>query len=210
MKRYFKISFAVFFTVIAIGVISWLFWEQELKYALPTPVPKNYELVYVNERVIIDDNKSADLQKPIFYHFFNTDCPCSKFNLRHFNWLKSKYEDQLDFVVVVPEGSDLDKAKDHFRGETKILEDKNKEFAIRSGVYSTPQAVIINTNHTLYYRGNYNKARYCTDPKSNFAQMALDSLLFDKPAPDFGPLASIAYGCGLDEKNILTELTIWN
>ena len=65
------------------------------------------------------------------------------------------------------------------------------------GVYSTPQAVLINQDKTLYYRGNYNKSRYCTDKKSNYAQMAIDSLLGQKQNPIFNQNALIAYGCTL-------------
>ncbi|MEJ0032811.1 MAG: hypothetical protein WDO15_21695 [Bacteroidota bacterium] len=66
------------------------------------------------------------------------------------------------------------------------------------GVYSTPQAVVINTKSDLYYRGNYNKSRYCTDKRSNYAEQAIVSLLNDSPTPDFGPMALRAYGCTIE------------
>jgi hypothetical protein len=65
------------------------------------------------------------------------------------------------------------------------------------GVYSTPQAVIIDRNQKLYFRGNYNKSRYCTDKSSNFGQMAIDSILKNKAEPHMSELATIAYGCQL-------------
>lgn len=179
---------------------------------LPTPVPDNYEIVYVNDKVDIGDSSKEALEKPVFYHFFNTDCPCSKFNLDHFNRLKADYADHFEFYVVVPEGSDLTEAKEYFRGETRLIEDRNKEYAIKCGVYSTPQAVIIGTDRNLYYRGNYNRARYCIDPLSNYTQMAIDSLVKGVRAPEFGPLATLAYGCGTEEEkeNSLFQLTTWN
>jgi hypothetical protein len=66
------------------------------------------------------------------------------------------------------------------------------------GVYSTPQAVVINTDLTLYYRGNYNKSRYCTDKRSNYAEMAITSILSKSDIPDFGPMALKAYGCTIE------------
>ena len=45
------------------------------------------------------------------------------------------------------------------------------------GVYSTPQAVIINTDQRLHYRGNYNKSHYCTDKKTNNARPAVTDKL---------------------------------
>ena len=65
------------------------------------------------------------------------------------------------------------------------------------GVYSTPQAVLIDASHTLYYRGNYNRSRYCTDQKTNYAKMAIDSLLAQQQQPAFNQYALTAYGCSL-------------
>lgn len=193
------------------GIVAWLFRQQEMQYVLPTPVQDDYQVVYVETRIDIGDSLSEQLAKPVFYHFLNTDCPCSRFNLDHFNALKKEYSKYLDFYVVVEEGSDLSRAKAYFEGATNMVEDKNKAYAIKCGVYSTPQAVIINTDRKLYYRGNYNKARYCIDPTSNYAQMAVDSLLWRNPAPAFGPMSSIAYGCGIESesKDILTQLSKW-
>lgn len=192
-------------------VTSWLFWHQEVQYVLPTPAPEGYQIVLVDTRISIGDTLSEQLEKPVFYHFFHTDCPCSRFNLDHFNDLKNKYSKYLNFHVVVEEGSDLSEASKFFRGKVNLIEDRNKAYANKCGVYSTPQAVIIDKNRKLYFRGNYNKARYCVDPASNFAQMAIDSLLFGRPAPVFGPLATVAYGCSIESgsQDILTQLSKW-
>ena len=73
----------------------------------------------------------------------------------------------------------------------------DSSLASSCGVYSTPQAVLLDINNTLYYRGNYNKSRYCTDRKSNYAQMAIDSLLAHRGEPVFNQYALKAYGCSL-------------
>lgn len=187
------------------STIVWLFWEQELQYLLPTPVPSDYKVVYINEPVPLDHAAVAPLQSPKFYHFFKPDCPCSRFNVKHYNYLQSKYDREVDFVVVIPDGAEMSDAVDYFDGKIKVMEDVGDKLANGFGVYSTPQAVIVNADGRLYFRGNYNKARYCTDPTSNFAQMALDSLISNKPAPKFGPLATVSYGCGLpdDDFNLL-------
>ena len=52
----------------------------------------------------------------------------------------------------------------------------------------------------LYYRGNYNRAKYCTDPRTSYAQKALDSLLADAPPPMMGVIATQAYGCQLPQE----------
>ena len=43
-----------------------------------------------------------------------------------------------------------------------VLVDADGSLAKMVGVYSSPQAVIVDTRGALYYRGNDNLARYCT------------------------------------------------
>jgi hypothetical protein len=80
-----------------------------------------------------------------------------------------------------------------------ILIDKEEKLAKACGVYSTPQAAILQTDNKLFFRGNYNKSRYCTNKNSNFVQMALDSLIAKKNPPHFSELATDAYGCVLSK-----------
>ncbi|MCV9385700.1 TlpA family protein disulfide reductase [Reichenbachiella ulvae] len=186
-------------------LLGFLFWEQELQYSFPTPVPNDYQIVPVNQSLVIPDSSLAPIDRPVFYHFFKPGCPCSRFNVKHFNSLKRKFESKMDFVVVVPEGSDFEKSLSYFDKELTVTIDQGMKLAHTFGVYSTPQAVIVNTDRKLFYRGNYNKARYCTDPGSNFAQMAIDSLMMNRNAPDFGLLSTISYGCGLPDN----EFKLW-
>lgn len=189
------------FLMLVFTFIGYLFWQQEVRYTLPTPVPDEYQIVYVNQSIHLNNYLKRTSQAPILYHFFSPECPCSRFNLKHFNSLKRKFGDRIEFVVVIPEYGDLDLAKAYFEGEMKVIRDTDRKFANELGVYSTPQAAIINKENKLYYRGNYNRSRYCTDPGSNFVQMALDSLFKGTPPPEFGLLSTVSYGCGLDEES---------
>lgn len=177
--------------------ISALFWHFELVYALPTPVPDNYKVV--NTGTTIDlPFQSQPLNKPVFLHFFNPDCPCSRFNITHFKSLVRQYGNKVTFAIVVPKSDKTYTAKEiQEKFDVAIPVYFDTALGKTCGVYSTPQAVIINTDNKLYYRGNYNKSRYCTDKKSNYAQMALDSLLNKRYNPIFGTLALRAYGCQL-------------
>jgi len=69
--------------------------------------------------------------------------------------------------------------------------------AATCGVYSTPQAAILDGGGKLYFRGNYNRNRYCSDEKTGFARQALDGLLSGNYSLTFSPLALKAYGCQL-------------
>jgi len=89
----------------------------------------------------------------------------------------------------------LEDVQDKFGLDIPIIFDK--EIAVSCGVYSTPQAVIIDPDNKLYYRGNYNKSRYCTLKSSNYAQMAIDSFLVNCTKPVFAESATKSYGCQL-------------
>ena len=177
------------------GGICYLFWHNEWKYSLPTPVPANYNAVNIGQQIPIHE-KMSTTGKPLFIHFFNPQCPCSRFNAPHFNSLVRKYGKEIDFKVVVTKGAEgftPQQIQDKFDFTVPVSFDSS--IAGICGVYSTPQAVIIDTDNKLFYRGNYNRARYCTDTKSNYAQMAVESLLNHETNPLFSQYALKAYGC---------------
>jgi len=144
--------------------------------------------------------------KPKLLHFFNPHCPCSRFNVKHFQSLQKEYSDKVDFFVVVVSSDKIKAAKRLIGDDIKILVDDGERLAKACGVYSTPQAALIQKDNRLYYRGNYNRSRYCTDKNSNYVQMALDSLMEMKHAPQFSELATRSYGCSIvDQPNIGLE-----
>lgn len=176
--------------------ISFLFWQNEIKYTLPTPIPQNFHQIAIGNKVdlkcCITDNR------PVFIHFFNPDCPCSRFNIPHVSGLIKKYGDRINFKIVVlnkKKNFTIEEIQKKFDAKIPVYFDK--EIAENCGVFSTPQAVIVDPSHNLYYRGNYNKTRYCTNADSNYAQMAIESLLKQTKTPSFDALALRAYGCSL-------------
>jgi hypothetical protein len=194
MKKIFTIIFlAGIFSGIGI-----LFWYTEWKYSLPTPVPEKYNAVKPMEHIDLGYRFIPAKQGPVFLHFFNPDCPCSRFNIPHFISLVSEFKDKVNFAVVVltnDKSYTVEKVQQKFGLTVPVLFDSS--LAASCGVYSTPQAVLLDANSSLYYRGNYNRSRYCTDEKSNYAALALDSLLANKRQPIFNRYALTAYGCTL-------------
>lgn len=183
--------------VVAVGT---LFWYNEWIYSLPTPVPASYKFVHTNQHIAITEKLKVAPGKPVFLHFFNPDCPCSRFNLPHFRELVKKYGDRVTFVAVpmIMFGEEYTDEEIRKKLDLDIPVWREPGVAEAVGVYSTPQAVVLNSNKDLYYRGNYNKSRYCTDTRSNYAEMAIASLLNNSPTPDFGPMALRAYGCTIE------------
>jgi Domain of unknown function (DUF6436) len=141
--------------------------------------------------------------KSYFLHFYNPDCPCSRFNARHIKSLLRSYNDSTAFIIVVPSSEFIEKVKDEFGDDLIVKADTDGSIAQACGVYSTPQAAIIDSNSKLFYRGNYNQSRYCTTRASNFAELSLIALLNNQPPPSFGLLATQSYGCELSKTSEL-------
>jgi len=174
-----------------------LFWYNDWVYKLPTPVPENYRPVEQGKFISLKAPLSNYKNRPLFLHFFNPDCPCSRFNMETFKKIQQQYGTQVNFAIVV-----LSKKKyavkdiqDKFGLTIPVLFDSS--IATTCGVYSTPQAVLLDNEHKLYYRGNYNTSRYCTNEKTSFAKIALAGLIRNQTKLAFTQAALKAYGCQL-------------
>jgi len=193
MKKY-----IVLFSLSGIfSCIIFLFWYKQWIYNLPTPIPSNYISVQRGEHIDLAGKFQFD-ERPVFLHFFNPDCPCSRFNTAHFKLLLKEYGDKINFAVVVltkDKSYSATSIADKFDFSVPVIMDSS--LAKQCGVYSTPQAVLLDNKHCIYYRGNYNRTRYCTDKRTNYAQMAIQSLLSSADVPQFDQYALKAYGCSL-------------
>lgn len=96
-----KLSIIITGLVIIFTGIACLFWHNELVYSLPTPIPKNYTVVNPGNIIPVPESLHSKDNKPVFLHFFNPDCPCSKFNISHFKSLVKQYSNEATFAIVV-------------------------------------------------------------------------------------------------------------
>ncbi len=179
-------------------IIGILFWYNALVYSFPTPIPDNYKPVPLGQ-VINIHLKGGNNSKPLLLHFFNPDCPCSRFNISNFKRLHALYGSKLTFVIVVlsPKPYTIKDIQKKFNLDIPVFFDQS--IATSCGVYSTPQVAILDSDYKLYYRGNYNRSRYCTDEKTSFVRIAIEGLLSRKFHLKFNPLALRAYGCQLPD-----------
>ncbi len=188
-----------FILITILSSISYLFYQQEIKYWVPTPVPEDHVHIEIGTEV-----RFAGFvpEKKKFIHFYNPNCPCSKFNFASYKQLINDYQQHFELYAVVQEtaegirSSELDYLK---KLGVKLIVDQDKEIAKKFGVYSTPQVVLMDEEDKIYYRGNYNQTRYCTNKQSSFAKMAIDSLINGKTYL-FPNTAFTAYGCSLERK----------
>lgn len=196
MRKYLIVSVL---TVLFLGVV-YLFWQQEMRYLLPTPVPSGYHPVLPDQSIDLTYHIAQPSGRPVLLHFFSADCPCSRFNIDHFRHLERSFGDSIDFYVVLP-GVRTQEIASQFEKQyglsIPVLVDRDEQLAKACGVYSTPQAVLITNQNKLYYRGNYNRARYCTLKSTSYAELSIKSLLAGAPPPVFVELATQAYGCQL-------------
>ena len=195
-----KKTLVLIWLLLLLSAIGALFWYNDWVYQLPTPVPKDYKPVKTGKMISLTSPLQVYHNKPLFLHFFNPECPCSRFNMDHFKSLVRQYGDQMNFVVVVvsPKKFSAQAIKDKYDLKLPVLFDQTV-LAKSCGVYSTPQAVLLDDRHRLVYRGNYNSSRYCTDEKTSYAKIALTEFLQEQPhfSTINNPLAVRAYGCSL-------------
>src|SRR5688572_15028979 len=95
-----KTSNVILFAVIAVSIVAmmgWVYWEQEVQYWQPTPIPANFVDVKVGDTVDLAADLPIAENRPAFLHFFNFDCPCSRFNMEEFERMAHKYRGQIDF-----------------------------------------------------------------------------------------------------------------
>ena len=166
-------------------LIGWVFWKQELQYSLPTPVPQNFVDVKAGTKVdLVTEIPTMD-GKPTLLHFFNFDCPCSRFNMRDFESTAKQFGNDVNFYVVIQseDEHDRDRFMKKYGLDIPTILDKDGRISDKCGIYATPQGVLLDKESIIYFKGNYNIARYCTKKETKFAEMAIGHLLKNEPLP---------------------------
>ena len=95
-----KGTIIIWLSLLFTGIIAF-FWYTDWVYRLPTPVPENYQAVTTGTNINLPLKLNSNNSKPVFLHFFNPVCPCSKFNIAHFKSLVKQYQHEVNFAVVV-------------------------------------------------------------------------------------------------------------
>jgi len=141
-------------------------------------------------------------------HFLNPDCPCSRFNVEHIRALQRqltvKQGQVLRFVAVLQGDrtpGQLLQAFQDLRLPMEAVVDVSGEVGRAVGIFSTPQAAVVDSDHRLYFRGNYNSSRYCTLSDTQFVRIAIEALLSGLSLPALPKVATTPYGCPLPRKN---------
>lgn len=182
--------------------IAGMFWWQDVRFLQPTPVPEGWHDIAPGTRIELparlEQLRKGAGARPVLLHFFNPDCPCSRFNVDHVRALAHAYGDRVTFIAVLVQADPetLEAAYRRLGLEVPYYVDHG-EAAAAVGAYSTPQAAILDGEGRLAYRGNYNASRYCRNRETEFARLALDDVLAGRPPASVPSVATTAYGCEL-------------
>ncbi len=180
----------IIFICFSLFSVGFLFYNEDIKNSLPTAKPTNYKPtqfgVKYDSSFAIKSNKKMKL-----LHFFNPECPCSKFNVKHIQKLASQYATKVEFVAY----SNQKLTDKNYPIAIKF--DENGKMAKLYGVYSTPQAVLLDSSGRIIYRGNYNKSRFCGSKNSEFVRIAIEKELKKETNIELMQKSGLPYGCAL-------------
>ncbi len=115
-----------------------------------------------------------------------------------FKSLVKQYEGRIDLRIVVMSKKPFTEQEIQQKFGIGVPVIFDQQVATKCGVYSTPQAVVLDAHQRLFYRGNYNRSRYCTDERTNYARLAIDGALQQKNIK-FDRYALTSYGCSLPD-----------
>lgn len=207
MNNRIKILLFTLLSVLAFSFVLWVFYEQEVKYALPTPIPENFIDVEIGETIQDEKVQALVNHSSTLFHFYSFECSCSRFNMEQFQKIVKKYGGAITIKVILQSDDtrDITRFKEKYDMDVAVVLDHDGSISDLLGIYSTPQAVILNEASTIYFKGNYNKARFCTKSQTQYTEIALNYYLKGEKMPEsILKEMSMPYGCSLpsDQEDI--------
>ena len=192
--------------LLGLASIGFSLWRADWRYSLPTPRPPELVQPDCVEPALLARLRAAAgfcaPAQPLLVHFGNPDCPCTRFNREHVLELAQAcrgFALQLA-LTELPEAEPAGGVAFDEELRLPALAENDGRIARALGVYSTPQAVLIDGAGRIYYRGNYNQSRYCRRADSAYVALALAALRAGRACPNFPPEALAAYGCELPNR----------
>lgn len=182
---YYRWMGALSLVFICIAVVVYALYREDYKNSLPTPIPENISVKPIGYSTTYKTKGKITL-----LHFFNPNCPCSKFNTKHIEELYRNYNSSIDFIAFATE-----KPEENY--PIPMVIDTEKKMAESMGIYSTPQAVLLDADGKILYRGNYNQSRYCSNKNTAFVQLAIENALKNKDSQSLVNKSGMPYGCSL-------------
>lgn len=196
---------AIVINACLLALVGYAFWVADWQYSLPTPRPDGLVQPPLGSRLALPAGVTSLRRenRPLVINFASARCPCTEFNLDHLRRLQKMFGDSVDFMLVLESSADAAGAQAEFQSmhlSMPVLYDHADDASTALGVYGTPQAAILDDSGRLYYRGNYNRSRYCNEESSEYARIALNALVEGRSLPALPPDATVTYGCPLPHR----------
>ena len=145
---------------------------------------------------VANEKHSMQSDETMVLHFWDPDCPCSRFNQVHVRELVKQYAAQgIRFMVVAHSSSQHSRTQLEHQaravfGDVSLILDS--ELTLGDAVPSTPAAMVVDANRQLAYFGPYSNGAVCLSGNGKFVENILDDLLVGKNSQQINTLA---YGC---------------
>jgi hypothetical protein len=171
-----RLSLATVSCLFCMAGIGLSFWWFDWRASRPTPRPAQTTALDRGATVTLPAPLAAfaTAGAPVLVHFYNPDCPCSRFNREHLRALYSRFGSTVRFVLVAE--SDAADLESPLGNDAPVIRDGDGALAEALGTWSTPQAVLLDGARRVVYAGNYNTSRFCANRRTEFVRLALESL----------------------------------
>lgn len=120
-------------------------------------------------------------------HFFDSRCPCTRFNTPHVQDLMAQYQEQsIRFRILVPDASQLKEAQSLFpQVPVEVASAQDRPPA-------SPAALVLSERHGAEYMGPWSPGAVCNSRSGDYVSQVLDQIVEGKRRNQTFQLAS---GC---------------
>lgn len=150
--------------------------------------------VLMSDSIFTQETVSAKKQpvtdpKATVLHYYNPDCPCTRYNTWHVKDLIKEFTKQgVRFEIRVPDESLIKEAELMFNRPAKVAEAGATPIA-------SPSSLVLDANMNPQYIGPYSPAATCNLSKDDFVGNVLNDLLAGEVYPR---TRNLALGCICD------------
>lgn len=168
---------------------AYAFWWFQLRNLQPfTANTGSHTVLFDAQRLherlsaLVSTAAAGDAAAATVVHFWDPDCPCSRFNERHVNSIVATFRGRgVRFLVVARNGGTLTGAALQARAQAAFGRDVRLVAAAPRSVAeltpSSPATAILDAHGQLAYFGPYSSGALCTAGTGAFVEKVLDQLL---------------------------------
>lgn len=152
------------------------------------------------EKLVGDDYSPGKKATISVVHFWDPDCPCSRFNEVHVKKIISDYaEKNVKFTIVVGGSNEAERKQRQILAQNVFnhiaVKEIRSDWPMHKGPPSSPAVGVVNSDGELVYFGPYSLGARCAPDKGQFVEKVLDGLYASKKSANKKQLNTLAVGC---------------